>query len=297
MRASPKWIAVEWAATHVRVWAMGANNKVLAEVNRDYSTDGPDLAGLESALLGLISEWLTPEHATPVICCGMTRLKTPWRAVPCVPVDPHQLVRMPTQDARLDVRVIPGIMQRNPSDMMFGTETLIAGFLALRPGFDGVICLPGAHSRWVHISAREIVSFATYLTGELLALLAKRSSISPSIADNGLDNAAFDQAVATGLSHPASVSARLYSLHASVLNGDLDAVSARSTLSGLLIGQELGAARPYWLGQNVVVEGTVTETDMYVAALRTQGAEVERLASEVLALEGLKVAYEKEDVK
>ena len=49
---------------------------------------------------------------------------------------------------------------------MRGEETQIAGFLALNPGWDGVICLPGTHSKWAHVSAGEVVSFQTFLTGE-----------------------------------------------------------------------------------------------------------------------------------
>ena len=46
----------------------------------------------------------------------------------------------------------------------------IAGALALMPGFDGVVCLPGTHSKGVHVSAGEIVSFQTATTGEMFAL-------------------------------------------------------------------------------------------------------------------------------
>lgn len=49
---------------------------------------------------------------------------------------------------------------------MRGEEIQIAGYLAEKPDFDGVICLPGTHTKWVRISAGEIVGFATFLTGE-----------------------------------------------------------------------------------------------------------------------------------
>jgi 2-keto-3-deoxy-galactonokinase len=40
------------------------------------------------------------------------------------------------------------------------------------PGFDGILCLPGTHAKWVQISAEEVVSFQTFMTGELFDLLS-----------------------------------------------------------------------------------------------------------------------------
>lgn len=67
--------------------------------------------------------------------------------------------------------LLPGVRQAEPFDEMGFEATRIAGFLALNPGFDGALCLPGALTRWVQISAGEIVSFRSFLTGTLLHLL------------------------------------------------------------------------------------------------------------------------------
>jgi hypothetical protein len=78
---------------------------------------------------------------------------------------------------------------RNPPDVMRGEETQIAGFLAAAPGFDGVLCLPGTHAKWVQISAEEVVSFRTFMTGEMFDLLSAQSVLRHSIA-GGSDDAA-----------------------------------------------------------------------------------------------------------
>jgi 2-dehydro-3-deoxygalactonokinase len=44
----------------------------------------------------------------------------------------------------------------------------------------------------------------------------------------------------------------------------------RARLSGILIGAELAAARPYWLGQEVVVAGAPASAES-TPALATQG--------------------------
>jgi len=73
------------------------------------------------------------------------------------------------------MHILPGLKQDKNPDVMRGEETQIAGFLAGNPDFDGVLCLPGTHTKWVHISAKEIVSFQTVMTGELFALLSQNS--------------------------------------------------------------------------------------------------------------------------
>ena len=62
-----------------------------------------------------------------------------YRAVPCPPLDPHQAIRPAVRDARLDVRILPGLSQAAPADVMRGEETQIAGYLASDPGFDGTL--------------------------------------------------------------------------------------------------------------------------------------------------------------
>jgi phosphonate metabolism protein PhnN/1,5-bisphosphokinase (PRPP-forming) len=99
---------------------------------------------------------------------------------------------------RLSVHVAPGLRQGKPADVMRGEETQIAGFLALNPNWDGVICLPGTHSKWVHISAGEVVSFQTFLTGEMFALLSQASVLRHGMQGDGWDDAAFDAMAAQG---------------------------------------------------------------------------------------------------
>ena len=72
---------------------------------------------------------------------------------------------------------------------MRGEETQIAGLVAAEPGFDGVACLPGTHTKWAHVSAGEVVSFASYMTGEIFALLAGQSVLRKTLATDGWSDA------------------------------------------------------------------------------------------------------------
>ena len=193
---------------------------------------------------------------------------------------------------KLTVHVIPGIRQTDPADVMRGEETQIAGFLAVNKNWDGVICLPGTHTKWVHVSAGEVVSFQTMMSGELFALLTDQSVLRHSIADDGWDEDAFDAALSQTLSKPEALAGRLFSIRASQLVHGTDTVTARARLSGVLIGAELAAAKPYWLGQNVALIGADAVSMPYIAGLKAQGVTVARADATDMTLAGIKAAFD-----
>jgi 2-dehydro-3-deoxygalactonokinase len=238
----------------------------------------------------LIGAWLG--DGAPVVACGMVGSRqgwceAPYRAVPCSPVDRAGLVAAPVTDARLKVWIAPGLKQVSPADVMRGEETQIAGALRLMPGYDGVLCLPGTHSKWVHVSAGEVVSFQTFMTGEMFALLSEASVLRHGMQGGGWEDAAFDAGVSDALSKPEKLGARLFSLRAEGLIAGLSPSAARARLSGLLIGTELAAAKPYWLGQRVTLIGAEKLSAAYARALQAQGVEAARLNATDCTLAGL----------
>jgi len=290
MTPSPDWIAVDWGTSNLRAWAMGRDS-ILAEARSDNGMGRLTKAEFEPALLRLIAPWLGP-RITPVIACGMVGSRqgwceAPYRTVPCTPVDRGAMVQVPVADTRITVHIAPGLKQVKPADVMRGEETQIAGALALHPGFDGVICLPGTHSKWAHISAGEVVSFQTYMTGELFDLISNQSVLRHGMSAGGWDDAAFDTALSDAMSRPERIGSGLFSLRAEGLIAGLTAAQARARLSGLLIGVELAAARPYWLGQAVALIGSSTLARVYARALKSTGAEARILPGPECTLAGL----------
>ena len=285
------WIAVDWGTTNLRAWAMRGKAPV-AEAVSDRGMGTLDRAGFEPALLDLIEPWLGQSRML-VVACGMVGsrqgwVEAPYAAVPARPLG-ADMARAAVNDPRLDVRVIPGLKQPAPADVIRGEETQIAGYLAAHPGFDGVLCLPGTHSKWAQISAGEVVSFRTFMTGELFSLLSKHSVLRLTVSE-GWDEAAFAEAVAEAMSRPEALAARLFTLRAESLIAGLDGKAAFSRLSGLLIGAELAAARPYWLGQSVALIGTERLTDAYAAALSAQGLDPVQVDATDATLAGLAAA-------
>lgn len=291
------WIAVDWGTSNLRIWAMDVNNGLLAERSSDQGMGGLDPAQFEDALLGLIDEFLAGKRATPVICCGMVGAKQGWVeadyvAVPNAPPNGAAVTCVKSDDPRIDVRILPGMKQVTQPDVMRGEETQIAGFLRDQPEFDGVLVMPGTHSKWAHISAGEIVSFQTFMTGEIYALLARQSVLKHSVAVTGWDDTAFETAIGQAISRPESVAAKLFGLRAASLVGEQSAEAARACLSGLLIGLELAATRPYWLGQNLAIVGAPEVGAVYAKALALQGLQAQVFDAQPMTRAGLIAAYE-----
>jgi 2-dehydro-3-deoxygalactonokinase len=291
------WIAVDWGTSNLRVWGIDSAGRVVAEASSDKGMAKLDRPGFEPALLELVSDWLIEDGQMPVIACGMVGarqgwLEVPYSETPCKPIFLDAVGRPDTHDSRLRVIVLGGIKQTRPTaDVMRGEETQIAGILSDDPSFEGVLCLPGTHTKWVRISAGEIVDFKTFVTGELFSLLSRQSVLRHSLDGAGWDGIEFARCIQLVMAEPASFSGRLFSIRAENLVSGLDPGTANARLSGLLIGAELAAAQIYWLEQNLVVVGNGAQSELYVDGLRTLGRSPRVIDASGVTLAGLKSAY------
>ena len=294
MSAPIEWIAVDWGTSYLRAWAMDEGGAPMAQAHSAQGMGSLQPDQFEAALLKLITPWLG-ENAPPVIACGMVGarqgwLEAPYAATPCQPQTAQ--VRVTARSKALDVYIIGGVKQNQPADVMRGEETQIAGFMQCYADWDGILCLPGTHSKWVHISAGEIVSFQTFMSGEIYALLSTQSVLRHTVGTEEWHPQAFETALADSLSKPEALAARLFALRAEALLHDLLPAAARARLSGLLIGAELAAARPYWLGQDIALIGDAALLQHYAQALATQGITALSTDGDQMTLAGLKSAYQ-----
>lgn len=290
------WIAVDWGTSNLRVWAMDADDRPLAETSSHAGMSSLTRDGFEPALLDLVVGWLDLTRVTDVVACGMVGARQGWAeaeyaTVPGPPRGPQAFTRPRVRDGGIAVHILPGMRQDTPPDVMRGEETQIAGLLAREPGFDGVVCLPGTHTKWAHVSAGEVVSFATFMTGELFALLSSASVLRHTVAADGWSDEDFAVAVEETLVRPERASARMFGLRAEALLAELSSERSRARLSGYLIGMELAGARPYWLGRDIVMIGARRMTEAYVAALRLGGLAPRIHDATEMTLAGLAAAH------
>ena len=269
------WIAVDWGTSNIRAYIMSANSEVLAQVNSTKGMGSLNSDQFELALIELISDYLCDDFITPVIACGMVGAKQGWKeagyiSVPAEPPKSTKFTQPNVNDPRIAVYILPGMSQSMPADVMRGEETQISGYLAQNPNFNGSICLPGTHTKWVQISAGEVVSFRTFMTGELFNIISKHSVLRHSV-DEGWDEEAFIESVSDGMMNANMLTNNLFGLRASSLLEGLHPTTATAKLSGMLIGLELSGAKGFWLGNQVVIIGGNKIMEPHQAAMKQQG--------------------------
>ncbi len=291
-----KWIAADWGTTHMRAWAIDEEAKILAYSESKEGMKDLQQNEFEPVLLRLIENWIDSEKVTPIMACGMVGAKqgwveTPYQKTPCVPIDKNQLTVAYTKDNRIKVNLVPGVMQHIPADIMRGEETQIAGFIKKNPSFNGVVCLPGTHTKWVNIEDGKIVNFKTFMTGELFGVISNNTLIRHSISIEGWIQDSFEKGVLKGFKNPSSIAADLFSLRSESIVNNLDRDATRSLLSGLLLGVELNGAQEYWKEQDVTIIGLELLSNNYQKGIKLLGGNCHAFDLETATLEGLTSAY------
>jgi 2-dehydro-3-deoxygalactonokinase len=169
--------------------------------------------------------------------------------------------------------IVPGLLcEPHPgaADVMRGEETLVLG-----AGVEnGLVCLPGTHPKWVLMRAGRIERFATYMTGEMYALLREHSMIGRPATEPGdpagfalgldaaLRNAGEDGDGRVGLLH------LLFGARAAVVSGRMGPGLLGPYLSGLLTGDEInGALAQFSRPSSVTIVADSPRADLYVEAL------------------------------
>ncbi|WP_282093846.1 2-dehydro-3-deoxygalactonokinase [Epibacterium ulvae] len=292
----PAWVAADWGTTQLRVWLLAADGSVLARKTSDKGMGRISPDAYEGVLLELIGDALPTEGKLDVVICGMAGSRqgwseAPYAATPCPPPSIDMATHVTTQDARLNVHILPGVKQMSPADVMRGEETQIMGVTARDAQFNGVICLPGTHTKWARVQAGQITEFATFMSGELFNVIGDHSVLRHSVGRDGWNETAFRAACVKAIENPNTLMQSLFGLRAEALVADLSPEAARATLSGLLLGAELTAAQSYWDSSDVTIVGENALSQAYAAALATQGKTPRIVDAEETTLNGLKAAH------
>ena len=282
---SVNWVAVDWGTSNLRIWAMNAADEIVHEIRSDQGMATLSPHEFEQVLLSHIEPWIMQKKLL-VVACGMVGSRQGWFEAPYAfaPIEPAaKWVKAHCNDPRIDLRILSGIAQSCPADVMRGEETQIAGFLAIDPKFEGAICLPGTHSKWALISDGKIQKFQTALTGELFALLTQKSVLRHSLGTWNDDG--FIEAVNQSFNEPEALAMRFFNIRAQgLLDDDRFGVSR---LSGALIGAELSATRNYWQDKDVCIIGAGELGRLYGLALQTQVVSPRVIKASTLTLKGL----------
>ncbi|MGJ4951928.1 2-dehydro-3-deoxygalactonokinase [Bradyrhizobium sp. HKCCYLS20291] len=245
-KSKTAFVAVDWGTSSFRAWLMASDGTELAESRGSEGMLHCATSGFAPVLRAHLAKLGAPAD-TPVLICGMAGARQGWVEAPYLHT-PTRLDALHAGAIRVDtdgdVRILPGLAQARPDqpDVMRGEETQLLG--VTEPDFTGVVCIPGTHSKWIRIDNGAVAEFATYMTGELFAVVSEHSilkhAVEPAAAE---DNTAFASGLATALSSPTSLTSALFRLRAAQLLGYEQRPGGAARLSGLLIGSEIADAR------------------------------------------------------
>ena len=286
-----KWIAVDWGTSTFRAYLV-QNNEVSDTIETKDGMKFVKSHLFEQTLLTLIDRWLDNDKITEILASGMVGSKQGWEEAPYqkTPCNLKSLnyITPSLKDNRISLKIFSGVSQINQPDVMRGEETQIAGFLNENPNFNGSICLPGTHSKWVEIKNNNIIKFKTFMTGELFEIISKNSVLIHSVKAEKIDKMELLKSVDKILQKPELFSNALFQLRADDLINSKGPAIYKSRLSGYLLAIELLGSMEFWKNNDIILIGNQDLIEMYQFILNKKVKSIKTFLSRDMILKGLK---------
>ena len=255
-------VLIDWGTSSLRAVTVGKNDKIKARFSCDAGITNVPGRNFAKQLAQTLDKLGVTDKATPILMSGMIGSSIGWYEVPYLTGKQgieafaghlHNLA----YDG-LDICIVPGIAAPSMGlphyvDVMRGEETQFFGSLMLSPetkhdnNKSSLLCIPGTHAKWIAEAHGVIENFATFMTGEIFSLLSRHSVITDVLGPGG-DAIHGTEAFLEGLemaSDPLGPLHQAFLLRAGAVTGSLAPEHNRERLSGICIGAELAAMRPY----------------------------------------------------
>lgn len=268
-------IGVNWGSSRFRAYRIAADGAMLDEVDTGQGIATLDRAGMAAAMTALATRW---PGAAPIWASGMVGSNIGWADVPyaAAPAGAAALAggAAAARIGEAEVRIVPGVACRRAADdapdVMRGEEVELLGLATLEGTRDGVVVLPGTHSKWVRLADGGLSDFFTSMSGEIIDRLTTQGLLASIVEGEADCGAAFDDGLEQGFAGEVGLATALFGARARVMRGRLERRDTASYLRGLLIGAELrDAGRLIALGaaDRVAIIGNAALTRLYARAL------------------------------
>lgn len=295
-------VGVDWGTSNRRAVVIDAEGRCVAERSDDQgllAAQGRFEASLADLLAGI--DGLPP--AAPVLMSGMVGSAQGWVEAPyCASTMAladlsRHLVPVPAPTLGRRCAIVPGLRHDGAAstDVMRGEETQLLGAVA-QGHRDGWFVLPGTHSKWAELVEGRVRQFATYMTGELYALMGSRGTLSALLAaEQDADPAAQARSFEAGVqaARDDALSHALFGCRARVVAGQAPASSTAAYLSGVLIGSEWADVRRrnggLWPDGLIRAIGSPVLAERHAQAARLYGRELECLDAHAAFIAALQV--------
>jgi 2-dehydro-3-deoxygalactonokinase len=275
-----RFILVDWGTTRIRAYLVD-DDAIAASVEAEEGVSALAKGQHADVFRRLCGPWLEREPDLPVALVGMVGsregwIEAPYAVCPAAPADVARAMIAVDLGGGRSGHIVPGLRcEPAPGavDVMRGEETLAFG-----AGIEeGLICLVGTHPKWVEMRGGRVHRFATYLTGEMYALMRHHSMVGRP-ATEPEDPAGFDLGLAAaernggggrvGLLH------LLFGARAATVTGRLPPAALGPYISGLLTGDEInGALAQFDRPETLTVIADGPRAEIFSRALARHGVQ------------------------
>jgi 2-dehydro-3-deoxygalactonokinase len=287
MILSTHFISCDWGTTNFRLRLVTSDSlTVLAEhttdlgvriLNEQFTQGGgaDRLTFFATYLRTQLANLPSVHDGAPIVISGMASANIGMRdlAYGDLPIGPgatsfvfEDITPWPNQL----VRLISGI--KSATGMMRGEEIQALGLLEIMgKSKDGVLLLPGTHSKHLTFKNGQFTDFTSFMTGELFEIISQKSILANSVAPgewNARTGDCFREGVLTG--YNSGFSSNLFAIRAGQILRQTDAKDNFYQLSGLLIGDEL-AHLPEEKSKEIYLAGSGPLLRLYRYALEILG--------------------------
>jgi len=250
-------IGIDWGTSSLRGYLIDSHGTVLDKLHAPNGIMQIANADFEAALVNLIEPWHNYGEL-PMIASGMITSRNGWLETPYLtaPANAKQLansLKTKRTSNGLDVHFVTGVTIKHDGapDVMRGEETQIVG--VVESGMtEGVVVMPGTHSKWVTLQDGGIENFATFMSGEIFAALRDHTILGALAKDNDFQVNGFKKGVAAGFKAGTQLLHTLFHVRTLPLFNLIGEDEVSDYLSGMLIGAEIRGATDNGVAVNQV---------------------------------------------
>jgi 2-dehydro-3-deoxygalactonokinase len=286
-----RWIAVDWGTSFFRAYLI--EDELVSD--KIETSDGMKFIqqnDFEKKFISLIEKWLIKGQVVEVLASGMLGARQGWMEAPYekTPCNLNNInyVSPLVNDDRFSLKIFSGVSQINPPDVMRGEETQVAGFFNQNLNFNGSVCLPGTHSKWIKVKNGLIEHFKTYMSGELFEVIKNNTVLTHSLMSEKIDKKEFLNSANKIFQNPEYLTSALFQIRADDLINSRGPEIYNSRLSGYLLGIELLGAKEHWEKRDIALIGGEKVMELYESLLEDKVLTIKKFSAEDMVLEGLK---------
>ncbi len=241
---STPFIAIDWGTTSFRAYYVDENGSVINEVAAPEGILSVKDGKFDQALEGHIGSW---DKTIPILASGMITsrqgwIERPYLDCPAGASDLAQALHIHKTNTGRTIHFATGLhysSKATPHDVMRSEETQVFG--SLGTGATHFVT-PGTHSKWIDVTDGKITKFATYMTGEVYAVLHNHTILGRLITSDNDHEPSFLRGADAAFADPAGFLHTIFATRTLGLFNDLSGDELASYLSGVVIGTEVAHA-------------------------------------------------------